>query len=103
MQKYCMQIIEIIMIGALLNSSKDGNILKKVKTFSFMSLEGLNGCFHQAPFPFLLILGNYHNVLCTAKLVVSIMLLFVKFTALRILMTRNTHNKWNMMLFFLKK
>ena len=103
MRKYCMQIIEIIMIGALLNSSEDGNILKKVKTFSFMSLEGLNGCFHQAPFPFLLILGNYHNVLCTAKLVVSVRVLFFKFTALRILMTRNTHNKWNMMLFFLKK
>ena len=57
-----------------------------------MSLEGLNGCFHQAPFLFLLILGNYHNVLCTAKLVVSIRVLFFKFMGLRILMTKNTHN-----------
>ena len=40
------------MIGTLLNSSEDGNTLKKVKTFSFISLEGLNECFHQAPFFF---------------------------------------------------
>ena len=40
------------MIGTLLNSSEDGNILKQVKTFSLMSLEGLNGCFHQASFFF---------------------------------------------------
>ena len=51
---------------------------------------------------FLLISGNHHNVLCTATLV-SIRVLFSKFTALRILMTRNTHNKWNMMIFFFKK
>ena len=35
------------MIGTLLNSSEDGNILKQGKTFSVMSKEGLNECFHQ--------------------------------------------------------
>ena len=91
------------MIGTPLNSSEDGNIFKQVKTSSVMFLEGLNDCFHQVPFFFLLILGNHHNVLCTATLAVSVRVLFFKFTALRILMTRNTHSKWNMMLLFLKK
>ena len=88
------------MISALLNSSEDGNILKKVKTFSFMSLEGLNGCFQVITVITVFNLGNYRDVLCTAKLVVSIRVLFFKFTALTILMTRNTHNKWNVMLSF---
>ena len=56
------------MIGTLLNSSEDGNILKQGKTFSVMSKEGLNECFHQAPFCFLLIVGNHLNVLCRATL-----------------------------------
>ena len=101
--KILLEIIEITVIGTPLNSSEDGNIFKQVKTSSVMFLEGLNDCFHQVPFFFLLILGNHHNVLCTATLAVSVRVLFFKFTALRILMTRNTHSKWNMMLLFLKK
>lgn len=44
------------MVRALLNSSENGNVLKIVETFSFLSLEGLNDCFHEALFLFLLVL-----------------------------------------------
>ena len=52
---------------------------------------------------FWLILDNYHNVLFAAKLVVSIRELFFKFTALRILMTINTHNIMECDVIFSKK
>ena len=52
--------------------------------------------FSTSPILFLLILDNYHNVLCTAKLVVSIRVIFFTFMAFRILMTRKiiTNGTW---------